>query len=133
MKMEVLRGRERKSFDVPAVARPDKLSDLSDLPIDKQTLISRLGIFVADLDATIAPLVHAQNLACGVVVVGETAAQGPSPAGLSGGDIIREMNNTPVGSVLQLRAMVHNLKPGDPVALQVQHNGELKYVGFELE
>jgi serine protease Do len=133
MKMEVLRGRERKSFDVPAVARPDKLSDLSDLPIDKQTLISRLGIFVADLDATIAPLVHAQNLECGVAVVRETAAPSPPPDGLSAGDIIREMNNTPVGSVLQLRAMVHNLKPGDPVALLVRHNGKLKYVGFELE
>lgn len=133
LKMEVLRGEDRLLFKVPAVAHSDKLSDLSDIPVDQQALISRLDVLVTDLDARIAPLVHAEDLLCGVVVIGETEAPGSAQTGLAPGDIILALNNTPVESVSKLRAIVHNLKPGDAVALEVQHNRKLEYVAFELE
>ena len=133
VRIDVLRGEDRVSFNVAAVTHPDKLSDLSDVPTDQQTLIARLGVLATDLDARIAPLVHAEDHTGGVVVIGETAAPGTGPTGLAPGDVIRSLNNTPVESVSQLRAMVRNLKPGDPVALEVQHNRTLKYVAFELE
>jgi serine protease Do len=133
LKIGVLRGEDRLSFNVSAVTTPDKLSELSDLPVDQQTLIPRLGVLVADLDARIAPLVHAQDLKAGVVVIGETAGPGSAADGLAPEDIIQALNNTPVDSVSQLRAIARNLKPGDPVAMQVQRNGKRKYVAFEVE
>jgi serine protease Do len=133
VKIDVLRGESRLSFNVAPDAPSDKLNDLSDVPTDQQSLIFRLGALVTSLDARIAPLVHAEDLTGGVVVVAETQATGPAPIGLVPGDVIRALNNTPVESVTQLRGMVHNLKPGDSVALEVQHDRKLRYVAFELE
>ncbi len=133
VKIDVLRGENRLSFNVAPDAPCEKLNNLTDVPTDQQSLISRLGALVTSLDARIAPLVHAEDLTSGVVVVAETQATGPAPTGLVPGDVIRALNNTPVESVPQLRAMVHNLKPGDSVALEVQHDRKLRYVAFELE
>ena len=133
VKVDVLRGEDRLSFNIRAVTPPDKLSQLSDVPADQQSLISRLGVLVTDLDARIAPLVHAEDLIGGVVVIGETEQPGPSLTGLAPGDVILALNHTPAESVSQLRAIVHRLKPGDPVALEVRHNGKQKYVAFEME
>jgi S1-C subfamily serine protease len=49
------------------------------------------------------------------------------------GDVIRAVNRTPLESVSQLRAIVHNIKSGDPVALQVERDGKMQYLAFEME
>ena len=133
MKIDVLRGEDRRSYNVTPATPPDKLSQLSDVPTDQQSLIPRLGVLVTNLDARVAPLVHAKDLTDGVVVIAETEAPGSTLTGLAPGDVIRALNNTPVRSVSQLRAIVHELKPGDALALEVQHNGKLRYVALELE
>jgi serine protease Do len=133
VKIDVLRGGDRLLFNVPPATPPDDFSHLSDVPADQQSLIPRLGVLVTELDARIAPLVHAEDLTGGVVVIGETEAQGSTLTGLAPGDVIRALNNAPVGSVSQLRAMVHNLKPGDAVALKVQQGRKMRYVAFELD
>jgi S1-C subfamily serine protease len=53
--------------------------------------------------------------------------------GLKTGDIIREINRTPLQTVPQLQAIVRELKPGDPVVLQVERNGNLQYLAFEMD
>jgi len=52
---------------------------------------------------------------------------------LLAGDLIHEVNTTSIDSMDQLRAAVGALKPGDPVVLQVERDGGLLYVSFELE
>ena len=53
--------------------------------------------------------------------------------GLQTGDIIHTMNGTAVDSVDQLRTMTHDLEIGAPVALQIERDGGLLYVSFEVE
>jgi S1-C subfamily serine protease len=36
-------------------------------------------------------------------------------------------------SVEQLRSALHQLKPGDPVVLQIERQGKLQYVAFDME
>ena len=53
--------------------------------------------------------------------------------GLVIGDVIRSVNAATITSVAQLRAVLDNSKPGDPIALQVERKGKLMYVAFEMD
>ena len=133
LNIEVLRGTRHVSFKVPVTVHQDTLNALADVPVEQQTLIPRLGILVTNLDEGISHLVHAARSESGVVVIGATAGANSSTSSLSAGDVIRAVNRTPLESASQLRAIIHSIKPGDPVALQVEHDGKLHYVAFEME
>jgi serine protease Do len=53
--------------------------------------------------------------------------------GLQTGDIIHRLNTTPIDSMDTLRTALASLKTGDPVVLQVERDGGLMYVSFEIE
>jgi serine protease Do len=53
--------------------------------------------------------------------------------GLQAGDVIHQLNTTPIESMDALRAAVGALKSGGAVVLQVERSGGLLYVSFELE
>jgi S1-C subfamily serine protease len=45
-------------------------------------------------------------------------------------DVIRSINNQPVTTLQGLSDMVRGLKPGSPVAMQIQREGRLMYLTF---
>ena len=49
------------------------------------------------------------------------------------GDIIHSLNTKPIDSVETLRREVRELKSGDAVVLQIERNGGLQYLPFEME
>jgi len=53
--------------------------------------------------------------------------------GLQAGDVIHQLNTTPIDSAQTLRSEVAKLKAGDPVVLQIERDGELMYVSFEMD
>jgi S1-C subfamily serine protease len=56
-----------------------------------------------------------------------------SESGLQTGDIIHALNTTSVDSVENLRSVVRDLKPGTAVVLQIERDGGLRYLAFEME
>ena len=48
-------------------------------------------------------------------------------------DIIRSLNNENTTSLVGLRRMLSELKPGAPVTLQIQREGRLMFVSFTME
>ncbi len=73
------------------------------------------------------------NEPAGVVVVGQSPEPGSLRADVRTGDIIRALNRIPIESVEQLKAALQALKPGGPVVLQIERQGELQYLSFETE
>ncbi len=65
------------------------------------------------------------------------AARSPNPpytgGALAAGDVIYEVNRTPVVSIKALRATLDALKLGDPAILQIERNGKLMYITVEFE
>jgi len=53
--------------------------------------------------------------------------------GLKTGDVIHSVNKTPVESLESLRAALNGLKPTAPVVLQVERDGQLQWLAFEME
>ena len=96
-------------------------------------MVTRLGILAVDLTDEIRSMLGTLRIHDGVVVVGRAANLIVSDTGLQTGDIIHALNNKPVDSVENLRRMAHDLKPGTAVVLQIERDGGLRYLAFEME
>ncbi len=133
LKMEILRGDERKILYVPAIEQHDPMDQLFDAADPERSLISRLGILATDLTADIRNQVGTLRISSGVIVLGRAADLITPDTGLQTGDVIHALNNNPITSMDELRTAVQRLKTGDPVVLQVERSDGLSYLGFEME
>lgn len=133
IKFEILRGNERKTLYVPAIEKRDQMDEMLDAVNPENSLIPRLGVIAIDIPADVRSRLGSLRISSGVIVVGRAADLIMPDTGLEAGDIIHELNKTPIDSVETLRAAVGALKTGDAVAMQVERDDELTYVSFETE
>jgi len=133
LKIDVLRGTNRLSLNVPVVVYHEKIDELADIPELQKSLIRKLSIFVTELDGSVKQLLRGARSDSGVVVVAQAAGTNAVDTGLEAEDIIRAIDGAPLQSVSQLRAIVLKLGQGDPVVLQIERKGRLQYLAFEME
>jgi serine protease Do len=133
VKLEILRGNEKKTLYVPAIEHRDHMDELLDALNPENSLIPRLGVLAIDLTDDLRSRLGSLRIPSGVVVVGRAADLIMPDTGLQAGDIIHQINTTSVDTVDTLRTTVGKLKTGDPVVLQVERDGGLMYVSFEME
>lgn len=133
LKLEVLRGHERKTIYVPAVEHHDPMDQLLDAVSTERSLIPRLGILAIDFTTDLSAAVGALRIPSGVLVVGRAADLIRPETGLQAGDVIHQLNTTPIQSMEALQRAVRQLKAGDSVALQVERDNGLRYESFEME
>jgi S1-C subfamily serine protease len=69
----------------------------------------------------------------GVVVVARVADFSSAATGLQTGDVIHSVNQSSIDSLTTLRATLRQIKPHDPVVLQVERSGGLQWLAFEME
>ena len=129
--LQVLRGKDKMSINVPAVQHTDKMDQLADF-IDPNNRIGRLGIYVMDFGQLRSAMPDARILS-GVVVLGQSLDINALSGSLHAGDIIHAMNRVRIESTEQLRSAMNQLQPGDPVVLQIERQGQLQYVDFQTE
>jgi serine protease Do len=134
VKLEILRGTEKKILYVPAIEQHDHMDELLDAVNPENSLIPRLGVLAIDLsDALRTRLGSELRIPTGVVVVGRAADLILPDTGLQAGDIIHQLNTTSIDSMDSLRNAVKSLKTGDPVVMQIERDSGLLYVSFEME
>jgi serine protease Do len=69
----------------------------------------------------------------GVLVAARTSSgtllgEGPQP-----GDVIHAVNGAPVQDLAELKKALRQLKPGEPIVLQIERSGTLNYLVLETE
>jgi len=133
LKLEVLRGTEQKTLFIPVLEVKDPMDALPDLANSRDNLVSRLGILALDLNDRLRSMVCTLRNPSGVVVVARVANFMSSVTGLEAGDVIHSVNQTPIDSLSSLRAALRQIKPRDPVVLQVERGGGLQWLAFEME
>jgi serine protease Do len=133
LKLEILRGQDKKTLYVPAIEHRDQMDQLFDAADTEKTLVPRLGILAVDLTEDLRNKIGPLRIPSGVIVLGRAADLITPDTGLQTGDLIHALNTTPVTSMDALRAAVLALKTGDPVVLQVERSDGLTYLGFEME
>jgi serine protease Do len=134
VKLEVLRGKERITINIPAIEHHDQMDQLLDTVNPENSLIPRLGVLAIDIGGELGTkLSSLLRIPSGVMVVGRAVDLITPETGLQAGDVIHQLNTIPIDSTQTLRAAVDKLKAGDPAVLQIERDGELMFVSFEME
>jgi len=132
VELEVLRGTKKLALSVPAIPYHDSADQLADF-IDPDNRIGRLGIYVMDFDARVRAAMPNLRIPSGVVVLGQSLDINALTGDLHAGDIIHAINRVSIQSTEQLRSALNQLKPGDPLVLQIERQGQLQFVASEVE
>jgi serine protease Do len=133
LKLEVLRGTEPKTLYIAALEMKDALDVLPELANPRDNLVSRLGILALDLNDDLRSTLGPLRNPSGVVVVARVADFLSSANGLETGDVIHSVNQISIDSLTSLRATLRQIKPHDPVVLQVERGGGFQWLAFEME
>ncbi|MFZ0796808.1 MAG: PDZ domain-containing protein, partial [Terriglobales bacterium] len=91
------------------------------------------GILALTLDDQLRAMVGTLRNPSGVVVVARVADFMSIATGLQTGDVIHSVNQTSIDSLSSLRAALKQIKPHDPVVLQVEREGGLQWIAFEMD
>src|ERR1700676_3311953 len=100
VKLEILRGAEKKILYVPAIEARDHMDELLDTVNPEHSLIPRLGVLAIDLTPDLSTrLGSSLRIPSGVVVVGRAADLIMPDTGLLAADIIHQLNTTTIDSM----------------------------------
>ncbi len=130
--LEVQRGTDRLSFDVPVIERTDNMDQITALADPEKNLVRPLGILGIEIDKKIAAMASDLRDPFGIIVAARSS-DASSEVPLQTGDVIRTLNGQPMTTLERLRQALADLKPGSPVVLQIQRDERLLYVSFTLE
>lgn len=132
--LQVLRGQDQLSIDVPVIESMDDPQRFADMVNPEDNLVPRLGILAIGIDKSLGAMLPGLRNDYGVVVAaGSSATDLTTGTGLQPGDVIYSVNKAPVATVEALRKKVDEFKPGDEVAMQIERSGRLMYVSIEIE
>jgi len=133
MKLVILRDNQKMTLDVPVIEHRNPVDKLTDAVDPDTSLVRRLGILAIDLNDQLRSLLGGLRISSGVMVVARAADLLGPDTGLKTGDVIHSVNGMPVDSLEALRTMLGDKKPNAPVVLQVERDGGLQWLAFELE
>lgn len=132
IKLRVLRGSQEVVLDVPVVERPHELDRLSDLA-NPHSLIEKLGFLGIDVDKQVAQMLPDLRVVSGVVIVARAADSRGGHPSLVTGDVIHSLNATSIDSLDHLRSGLDQLKSHSPAVLQIERDGKLMFIDFQLD
>jgi hypothetical protein len=133
VKLGLVRGKDKAVVEVPVHEKPDSPERFADMVDPAHNLIPELGILAIQLDDQLNALLPGLRHDYGVVVAARGATAASEGQGLQPGDVIYELNGTPVVSLEMLKTLLKDVKSGDPLVFQVERSSKLRYVAIELE
>jgi serine protease Do len=133
LELEVVRSGEKVSLEIPVVERRGDMDRLADSLDPVKDLVPQLGILGVQIDSKISALVPDLRMGSGVIVAARTAFGASADSGLEAGDVIHELNGVTIITLETLSTGIKQLKPGDPVVLQIERDSQLQYLAFEME
>ena len=133
VKLGILRGPNRVSLTVPVVERPHAAERLTDLADPAANTVPRLGIVGLDVTDLISTLLPKLRISSGVIVAAREPYALDHNIPLVTGDVIHALNGFAVRSVDGLQAIIDGVKPSSSIVLQIERDGRLMFVTFQLD
>jgi S1-C subfamily serine protease len=131
LRLGVLRDGEHSVVDVKVRGRKSVAARLA-AAISGENLIPQLGVFALDVDDELAAEFGQARGKGGVLVAAELDQAPVLGEALQVDDIIYRMNLQPIANAGRLRELLKGVRPGEPVAFQVERKGQLHFVAMEL-
>jgi serine protease Do len=132
IKLAVLRGSDKLSFQVLVVEPPHDFDRVADLADPDKSLVSKLGIVGIEIDRQIAETLSGLRVSSGVIVAAK-AADPNVDTSLTAGDVIHSLNGVPIVTMGGLRSTLDHLAPDAPVVLQIERDGKFMFISFQLD
>ena len=133
LKLDILRNSEKKALYIPVLQQRQRMDQLLDLADSQNNLVAQLAVLAVSVDDKIRPMLGDLRISSGVAVLGRAADLFGPDIGLTTGDVIHTVNGRPVDTVENLRSALAQFKSGDSLALQVERQGKLRFVSFEMD
>ncbi len=132
--LEVARGETRFKTNVLVVEREDPEGRFANLVTPEKNLIPQLGVLMVDINAEIATMLPPLRMLGGVLV----AVPSPQLSHIWGGqllpgDVVFSLNGERFNRLDRLREQLDGMDRGAAVVLQIQRQGLLRYLAFQLE
>ena len=130
----VLRDGKQTTLSVPVIERPDDPTRFADFVSGPDNLVNRIGVVGVNITGELKELLgNDLRIPGGVLVAARTATstllgEGPQP-----GDVIHAVNGTPIQNLAELKQHLREIKPGQPIVLQIERSGSLSYLVLESE
>ena len=133
VQLAVLRGKDEWTVSLAVREHANASSLLARLAHPEKNLISRLGVLCIQIDKEIAAMMPGLRRQYGLIVAARSPGGQAQFIDLQPGDVIQSVNTFPVPFIETLRSSLDEMKPGDPVVLQIERNGKYQYLAFELD
>ena len=130
--LDIARGTDTIRRRVTVVERPSEGQEFIDLASPERNLVPELGLLCITVDARVAGMLGALRANAGVLVAAKEQVVGPG-AEFQPGDIIHMVNRTPISNLEQLKAELAKFRPLEPVVVQIERRGQLRFIFFEME
>jgi serine protease Do len=129
----LLREGKPVTLAVPVVERPDDPMRFADLVSGPDNLVNRIGVVGININAELKELLGEMRVQGGVLVAAKTPTstllgEGPQP-----GDVIHAVNGAPIQDLTELKQKLRQIKPGQPIVLQIERSGSLNLLVLESE
>jgi serine protease Do len=130
----VLRDGKETTLAVAVIDRPDDPMRFADLVAGPDNLVNRLGIVAINVSGEVKELLGSDlRIPSGVLVAAKTPTstllgEGPQP-----GDVIHAINGVSIKDLAELKQHLRQIKPGQPIVLQIERSGLLSYLVLESE
>jgi serine protease Do len=133
LRVGVLRGEQHATLEVVVIERPEALDRVIDLVDPEKSAVPQLGILGVSIDESLGLAIGSLRVPSGVMVAAHAEDRRAAAVSLLAGDVIHSVNGAAVSDLQELRAALDSLKPHSPVVLQIERDGLLSFVAFELE
>ena len=133
LKMSILRDNQPKTISIPVVVHHKDIQQLAELVDLKTSIVPRLGFAGLELNDKTKDMMPGLRSESGVVVAVLVPESRDIDTGLRVGDVIYTLNREHIDSLEKLRKAAQALHDGDSVVLQIERDGRLQYIAFELD
>jgi len=131
MPLAVLHEGVRTTVEVRVTEETHRADSVIDPTDPQRNLVPQIGVMAVAVTPEMQGSLGTLRIPGGVAVVARTTDV--SGVDLVAGDVIHAVNGTAVGDVDALRDALALRKHGDPVVLQVERQGGLQFVGYEVD
>jgi serine protease Do len=130
----VLRNGKETTLSVPVIERPDDPTRFADFVSGPDNLVNRIGVVAINITGELKDLLGSDlRIPGGVLVAARTPTSNLLGEGPQPGDVIHAVNANRVQNLTELKRQLRQIKPGQPIVLQIEREAELSYLVLESE
>jgi serine protease Do len=133
VKVEILRGAEKVTLEIAVSEQKSDAEHVADLVDPEKSLVAKLGVFGVEIDDKLAEDLEDLRIPSGVIVAATSADMAGADADLQAGDVIHAVNGKQIETLDGLRAALGSVPAGASGVLQIERDGKLIYVAFEMD